>query len=126
MIRTAWTPDDDEQRKALADATRLARKHRQAEAAKWAGMLRARVLGVPDEVLCDETGESRATLNRRFGPRRATAVTWSGDNFAEIQVLRPQARLTEGGDLELESTPEGNGWVVVGRGYVVRHPESGS
>lgn len=35
----------------------------------WQAILAARALGVPDELLCDETGFSRATLNRKFGRR---------------------------------------------------------
>lgn len=123
VIRPTWSPEDDEQRKLLAEAVRLARKSRQADAAKWVGMLRARVAGVPDEVLCEQAEESRATLNRRYGPRRAMAVMWIGDNFDEVKALRPDVRLTAGGDLEIERVDEPGTWVVVGRNYVVHRRE---
>lgn len=67
----------DEQRELLAAAVRAANeKHAQqrqtdaSEEAAWQVILQARRGGVPDELLCDETGFSRATLNRKFGPRR--------------------------------------------------------
>lgn len=117
VIRPAWSPDDDRQRKLLADAVRLAQKARQADSAKWAAMLRARVAGVPDEVLCDQTEESRATLNRRYGPRRDMHVTWTGDNLAEVQTLQPQARISAGDSVEVPSSGE---WFAVEIGGIVR------
>lgn len=36
----------------------------------WEAILRARDAGVPDKVICERTGWSRATLNRKFGPRK--------------------------------------------------------
>jgi hypothetical protein len=81
MIRPTWSPANDEQRKALAEAKRLARQHErnekqlaQAEASMWDGIQKARELGVPDTVLCDETGASRATLNRKFGKRQEPPI----------------------------------------------------
>lgn len=66
----------DEQRSLLDAAKRAAQDSHQAkreakekEKAGWEALLTARAGGVPDELLCDETGFSRATLNRRFGPR---------------------------------------------------------
>lgn len=120
VIRPAWSPDTDEQRKLLAEASRLARKERQTASAKWVTILRARLAGVPDEALCDHTEESRATLNRRFGSRRAMAVMWTGDNFDEVKTLRPDARLNADGDLEVERVSEPGVWVVVPLNYVVR------
>lgn len=58
-----------EQKAALTTAKRLADRHREAETAMWAAIKTARDLGVPDTRLCDETGQSRATLNRKYGPR---------------------------------------------------------
>lgn len=62
----------DEQRRLLAVAVESARKFREAEQKAWDDAIVARKAGVPDEMLCDETGLSRATLNRRFGPRPAS------------------------------------------------------
>lgn len=124
VIRPTWSAETDEQRQLLAESVRLARKARHAESAKWLVMLRARLTGVPDEVLCEQAGESRATLNRRYGPRRAMAIMWAGDNFEEIKALRPDARLTADGDLEIERVDEPGVWVVVGRNYVVHRREA--
>ena len=67
----------DDQQRLLAAAIEAARESKTADqrAAElkeitWRRILEARNAGVPDEPLCDETGFSRATLNRRFGPRR--------------------------------------------------------
>lgn len=67
----------DEQQRLLAAAVEAARKSKEADRAAeqlkadaWQAILAARNAGVPDEPLCDETGFSRATLNRRFGTRR--------------------------------------------------------
>lgn len=59
----------DEQRELLAKAVESARSFRASEQQAWDDALAARRAGVPDELLCDETGLSRATLNRRYGKR---------------------------------------------------------
>lgn len=69
MIRPAWTAETPEQAQALAEATQLADLARQHETAMWEAILKARNLGVPDTIICAKTGQSRATLNRRHGPR---------------------------------------------------------
>lgn len=63
----------DEQRRLLAVAVESAQKFRTAEQQAWDDAIAARSAGVPDELLCDETGLSRATLNRKYGPRRRPA-----------------------------------------------------
>jgi hypothetical protein len=60
----------DEQRRLLDLAVESAKMFRDAEQKAWDDALTARRAGVPDETLCDETGLSRATLNRKYGPRR--------------------------------------------------------
>jgi hypothetical protein len=60
----------DEQRRLLAAAVESAQRFRDSEQKAWADALTARQAGVPDELLCAETGLSRATLNRKFGARR--------------------------------------------------------
>jgi len=60
----------DQQRAALADLALKADAARDAEALMWQAALDARAAGVPDVLLCEESGLSRATLNRKFGPRR--------------------------------------------------------
>lgn len=76
MIRPTWTAESDEQREALAAAVKAAREHDRAvrraaetEAAMWEAIVKAREVDVPDTTLCDRTGQSRATLNRKFGRR---------------------------------------------------------
>ena len=70
MARPAWKAHaTDAQRRALAEAVRLARRAHEADEAMWAAILKARELDVPDLVICEETGASRATLNRKHGPR---------------------------------------------------------
>lgn len=69
MIRPTWTPENDVQRRALDDAVARARAADHAEDLAWKAILEARKLGVPDTILCDRTNRSRATLNRKFGPR---------------------------------------------------------
>lgn len=73
MIRPTWDAKHptDAQRRALAEAVKLARKAQEAEDAMWAAILVAREMDVPDLVLCERTGASRATLNRKYGARSA-------------------------------------------------------
>jgi hypothetical protein len=127
VIRPTWQPANDQQRRLLAAAERAAHKAdrlaAQAKAADdeaWQAILDARA-DVPDLVLCDRTRRSRATLNRRYGAR--SAIRWTGDNFDEIKELRPDARLTADGDLEIERVDEPGTWVIVGRNYVVHRRE---
>jgi hypothetical protein len=65
----------DEQQRLLDAAKETARDRRakmqEMDQEIWDAALAARRAGVPDELLCDETGLSRATLNRRFGNRKA-------------------------------------------------------
>lgn len=58
-----------EQKAALVAAKKLADQHRKIEADMWAAIKAARDLGIADTRLCEETGQSRATLNRKYGPR---------------------------------------------------------
>ncbi|MFI7547189.1 hypothetical protein [Actinoplanes sp. NPDC049599] len=60
----------DEQRRLLDEAVKAAAESRKATETAWERIITARAAGVPDELLCDETGFSRATLNRRYGRRR--------------------------------------------------------
>jgi predicted phage gp36 major capsid-like protein len=60
----------DEQRRLLDQAVESAKSSRAAEQRAWEDAIAARNAGVPDEMLCDETGLSRSTLNRKYGPRR--------------------------------------------------------
>jgi hypothetical protein len=126
--RPRWLAANDEQRRLLAAAERaahradrLAAQAKAADEEAWQAILAART-DVPDLVLCERTHRSRATLNRRYGAR--TAIRWTGDNFDEIKELRPDARLTVDGDLEIERVDEPGTWVVVGRNYVVHRRES--
>jgi hypothetical protein len=65
----------DEQQRLLDEAVKTARELKaqiqELDQRIWDAALAARRAGVPDDLLCDETGLSRATLNRRFGNRKA-------------------------------------------------------
>lgn len=74
VIRPTWTPTSDVQRRALDDAAQRAKAAARAEQALWEAILELRRLDVPDTVICDRTGVSRATLNRKYGPRSQPAA----------------------------------------------------
>jgi hypothetical protein len=67
-----------EQQELLSRAVQTAQKSREITEDAWRAILAARVAGVPDEQICDETGFSRATLNRRYG-KRPDAAPEEGD-----------------------------------------------
>lgn len=69
MIRPVWSATE-EQRNQLAHAVKTAKAAKQMETEAWEEIRKARDLGIPDTVICEETGWSRATLNRKFGARR--------------------------------------------------------
>lgn len=69
LVPRPTTKLTDEQRRLLDVAKESAQTYRTAEQQAWNDAIAARQAGVPDEMLCDETGLSRATLNRRYGPR---------------------------------------------------------
>lgn len=110
------------QRALLDDASLVAEEFARVERAMWTAILKARLAGVSDIAICDRTRQSRATLNRRYGSRVRPTVTWTGENFEEIQLLRPDARLNTAGELLLDHT-DGSGPVVVGVNYVVHRRE---
>jgi hypothetical protein len=122
MSRHAWSPDTatEEQlrlRQAAIDAFNEA-DARLEDAWALAGL--AHAAGVPMEDLEAQTKRSRATLFRKA--KKGNAVLWRGDNFDEIQALRPDARMNDAGDLLLDHA-DGTGPVVVGRNYVVHRRE---
>jgi hypothetical protein len=66
----------DDQQRLLIAAVEAAKKsddsHQRADADEdeaWQKIVVARKAGVPDDLLCSETGFSRATLNRKYGRR---------------------------------------------------------
>ncbi|MEU5965966.1 hypothetical protein ABZ777_32575 [Micromonospora parva] len=59
----------EEQQVLLAQAVADAKLADAAVEKAWASIKAARDAGVGDILLCDQTGWSRATLNRRYGPR---------------------------------------------------------
>lgn len=58
-------------RQAAAEAGERADE---ADRKLWEAVESARAAGVPDVLLCERTGVSRATLNRRLGPRKSKAA----------------------------------------------------
>jgi hypothetical protein len=73
VIRPNWKPQTDDERGVVAELRRLRRQAANVEKAIWAAIAKGRELDIPDTTLCDESGESRSTLNRRLGPRGAGA-----------------------------------------------------
>ncbi len=68
VIRPKWSGSAD-QLAALETAIKICREADEKRAEGWEAIQRARLAGVPDELLCERTGWSRATLNRKLGPR---------------------------------------------------------
>lgn len=73
VIRPTFTANDEQQR-LLAEAITAAQEADQKEDAAWVAILKAREAGVPDTLLCEQTNRSRATLNRKYGPRTSVGV----------------------------------------------------
>lgn len=75
MIRPTFSPTSNqlaatrEAKRLAAQLKRLTAQVEEVEAKMWLAIKNARDAGVPDVLLCDETGQSRATLNRKFGAR---------------------------------------------------------
>ncbi|MER7280521.1 GIY-YIG nuclease family protein [Dactylosporangium sp. NPDC000244] len=70
--RPAWR-GSPAQMAALANARRLSRELAAINTARWDLIAHGRALGIPDTTLCEESGESRSTLNRRLGTRSGSA-----------------------------------------------------
>lgn len=73
MARPKWTPKTDEQRDAVAAATKAARRLEAAELALWEAIESARTLRVPMTYLAEVVGRGRATLYRR-APQKAAPI----------------------------------------------------
>ncbi|MCG5460863.1 GIY-YIG nuclease family protein [Micromonospora sp. MED01] len=68
---TVLTPHQEQ---LLLDAVSAGELADEADRKLWEVVEVARNGGVPDVLLCDRSGISRATLNRRLGPRRTNAA----------------------------------------------------
>jgi predicted GIY-YIG superfamily endonuclease len=68
---TVLTPHQEQQLQAAVEAGERADE---ADRKLWEVVEAARGAGVPDVLLCERTGVSRATLNRRLGPRKSRAA----------------------------------------------------
>lgn len=68
---TVLTLHQEEQLQAAVEAGEQADE---ADRKLWEAVKAARAAGVPDMLLCERTGVSRATLNRRLGPRKNKAA----------------------------------------------------
>lgn len=125
MSKHPWSPETATERQLRLRQAAIDAFQRldQADADAWELAGLAHAAGVPMEDLAEHTRRSRATLFRR-APRTPNAALWMGDNFDEIKAVRPDARLTADGDLEVERVNEPGTWVVVGRNYVVHRREA--
>lgn len=68
-----------DQQRMLEEAVAAARRADQEEEETWQKIKAARDAGVPDTLLCERAKRSRATLNRRFGPRKKPADQTEGE-----------------------------------------------
>lgn len=68
VIRPRWT-GTDEQERILSETIREFQAARDHEEAGWVKAQKAREAGVPDTVICQRADISRATLQRKLGPR---------------------------------------------------------
>lgn len=75
MARPKWVPKTDEQRDAVAAATRAAKRLEAAEQALWDAIDAARKLRVPMTYLAEVVGRGRATLYRRSPKAQQKART---------------------------------------------------
>lgn len=71
--RPAYVLPDEATAEAVRRVAALFREWRDAEHPLWAAVADIRP-HVPDSVLCEMTGVSRATLNRKLGPRPAGSL----------------------------------------------------
>lgn len=68
VARGKWTPQTDEQRRAIAAAKRAAARADNADNELWAAVEAARDVGVPPAFLAKEIGRGRSTLYRHVPP----------------------------------------------------------
>jgi hypothetical protein len=68
VARPRWTPQTDDQRRAIAKAERAADRADNADADMWAAVTAARDLGVPPVYLAKKIRRGRATLYRHVPP----------------------------------------------------------
>lgn len=122
MPRTPWTPDTatPAQREALKLARDRAQAASRAEDEAWATIHGAHTLGVPLAYAAEQAGWRRSTVIRRV--KNPNAVMWTGHNLAEVQAVRPDARLNDDGDLVVDHA-DGTGPVIVGINYVLHRPD---
>lgn len=79
--RPKWTPQTDDQHRAIAAAKRAAKRADEADDLMWQSVQDALDLGVPAAFLADTVGRSRATLYRHTQPGAAAT---DGDTTDEV------------------------------------------
>lgn len=120
MSRQPWTPETASERQLRLRQIAI-EAFRNADQETERALLAAgaaHAAGVPMEDLAEQTGRSRATLFRH-AKKPANAALWTGDNLADVQAVRPEARVNADGELEVERVNGPGRWVVVPVGYVV-------
>jgi DNA-binding transcriptional ArsR family regulator len=68
MARPKWTPDTDEQRRAIAAVAAAAEVADEADGKLGAAIAKARALDVPVSHLAEAAGRSRPTIYRHLSP----------------------------------------------------------
>lgn len=84
---------------------------------------------------CERLGVDRSALIREHirwvlhtpgakAPRRLpNAIRWTGSNLAQVQAIRPDARLNDNGDLIVDNA-DGTGQTTIAINYVVHRADS--
>lgn len=68
MARPKWTPQTEEQRRALAALRRAVKSADTADARMWEAARAANEVGVPVTFIATETGRERTTVHRNMPP----------------------------------------------------------
>jgi len=66
VIRPTWTPENDEQRRLIAEAVQAMTTHTEAEERLWQSIRAARAGGVAMTYLLRQLGLSSATVYRKL------------------------------------------------------------
>ncbi len=68
MARPKWTPQTEEQRRALAALRRAIKSAETADGRMWKAARAANDVGVPVTFIAEETGRERTTVHRNMPP----------------------------------------------------------
>lgn len=72
VARPKWTPQTEEQRRAIAAVVRAAKRADEADGILWSAVAEAHKLGVPPAHLAEKSGRGRNTVYRHLPAQDAT------------------------------------------------------